>query len=133
MAERIEQIIQNETCKNPSYFLEPLTIFMSNDIISVVADDFSKDGVGMKLVADVRSKLLTQGIKLPIVRLRDLMELRPREFIIMTYDIVMYQEDISDEKEISSEYLIEKLEETFRLKYNEFLNVCENKAKVVAQ
>ncbi len=126
MAERMEQIIQNETCKNPGYFLEPLTIFMSNEIISVIAEDFSKDGVGTKLAADVRSKLLAQGIQLPIVRLRDLMGLKPREFIIMTYDTVMYQEDISDEKEISAEYLIEKLEEAFRLKYNAFLNIAEN-------
>ena len=123
MTERVEQIIQNAKCKNPSYFREPITVFMSTDIVSVVAEDFVKDGVGCKHIADIRCHLSEQGIILPIVRLRDLKELKPREFIILNYDNIMYQEDIPEEKEISSKYLIEKLEETFRLKYNEFFNV----------
>ena len=114
MKERIEQIIQNEKCKNPSYFREPITIFMSTNIVSVVAEDFLKDGIGCKHIADLRSHLSTQGMILPTVRLRDLKELKPREFIILNYDNVMYQEDIPEEKEISSEYLIEKLKEIFR-------------------
>ena len=116
MPERINQIIQKEKCKNPSFFQEPLTIFMSFDIIYEIEDDFAQDGIMVKLVADVRTKLSTQGIILPVVRFRDLEELKPREFIIMTYDNVIYQEDITNEKEISSKYLIEKLEETLRLK-----------------
>ena len=123
MEERTEQIIQNEKCKNPSYFQEPITIFMSTDIVAVVAGDFTKDGIGCKHIADIRSHLSEQGIIFPTVRLRDLKELKPREFVILNYDKIMYQEDIPAEKEISSKYLIEKLEKTFRLNYNEFLNV----------
>ena len=126
---KFEQIIQNEKCKNPSYFLEPITVFMSTDIVSLVAEDFAKDGIGCNHIADIRFHFSEQGMILPTVRLRDLKELKPREFIILNYDNVMYQEDIPEENEISSKYLIEKLEETFRLNYNEFLYVCENRAK----
>ena len=118
MEERMKQIIKNEKCKNPSYFREPITIFMSTDIVTVVAEDFAKDGIGCKHIDDIRLHLSEQGIILPIVKLRDLKELKPREFIILNYDNVMYQEDIPDENEISSKYMIEKLEETFRLNYN---------------
>jgi len=125
MEEKMKQIIQNEKCKNPSYFQEPVTVFMSTNIVSLVAEDFVKDGIGCKHIADVRFRLSEQGITLPTVRLRDLKELKPREFIILNYDNVMYQEEIPEEKEITSKYLIEKLEESFRLNYNEFINVCE--------
>ncbi len=89
----------------------------------VVTEDFAKDGIGCKHIADVRFQLSEQGIILPTVRMRDLKELKSREFVILNYDNIMYQEDIPNEKEISSKYLIEKLEEAFRLNYNEFLNV----------
>lgn len=133
MSERMDQIVQNEKSKNPDFFKEPVTIFMGNDIISVIAEDYlTEDSIGVKSLFNVRSMLSTQEIVLPTVRLRDLMELNPREFIIVSYDIVLYQEDIPEEKEISSVYLSEKLEETFRLKYVEYLKICADKTEVTA-
>ncbi len=129
MPERLEQFMQDKEYIDLGYFLDPVTLFMGSDIISAInqADAFfASEGVGTKQIEYARLRLSKQGIALPLVRLRDL-KLKPREFIIAFYDVLMYQEIIPDEEEISSKYMVDRLEETFRLKYDEFLKISRNR------
>lgn len=123
MTESNDPLIQNEIWKNLRNSLEPLALVFGADIVPAMAEAFSEDGEGLRLMSDTRLKLSKEGILLPIVKLKDWTELKPREFVVLAYDNVVYQEIISEETEITADYLITKLEETVRTKYDEFLNV----------
>ncbi len=123
MTESNDPLIQNEIWKNLRNSLEPLALVFGADIVPAMAEAFSEDGEGLRQMSDTRLKLSKEGILLPIVNLKDWTELKPREFVVLAYDNVIYQEIISEETEITADYLIHKLEETVRAKYDEFLNV----------
>ncbi len=60
---------------------------------------------------------------MPIVRIKDQLELKQREFMVLAYENVLYQEIVPKAQEISAGYIIRKLEKTVRNHYGEILTV----------
>lgn len=77
----------------------------------------------VELISNLRLRLSREGILMPIVRLSDWIQLKPREFIILAYDNVLYHEEIGENKLISIEYIVQKLEEVVRQNYAEIINI----------
>ena len=65
------------------------------------------DGSFVKLVSDLRLSLSMDGILMPIVRLRDWIKLKPKEFMILAYDNILYHEIIPEDQPVSAEYIIQ--------------------------
>ena len=77
----------------------------------------------VELISNLRLRLSRDGILMPIVRLSDWIQLKPREFIILAYDNVLYHEEIGENKLINVEYIVQKLEEVVRKNYAEIINI----------
>jgi len=77
----------------------------------------------VELISNLRLRLSRDGILMPIVRLSDWIQLKPREFIILAYDNVLYHEEIGENKLINVEYIVQKLEEVVRQNYAEIINI----------
>lgn len=118
MTEFDDPQIQNEIWWNLRHSLDPLAIEFGEEIVSAYIDNKF-----VKTAYDLRLRLSTEGILMPIVKLRDWIRLKPREYIITAYDNVLYHEIIADEQPISAEYMFEKLEAVVRNHYGEILNV----------
>ena len=84
----------------------------------------------VELISNLRLRLSRDGILMPIVRLSDWIQLKPREFIILAYDNVLYHEEIGENKLINVEYIVQKLEEVVRQNYAEIINIDIIKALV---
>ena len=84
----------------------------------------------VELISNLRLRLSREGILMPIVRLSDWIQLKPREFIILAYDNVLYHEEIGENKLINVEYIVQKLEEVVRQNYAEIINIDIIKALV---
>lgn len=77
----------------------------------------------VELISNLRLRLSREGILMPIVRLSDWIQLKPREFIILAYDNVLYHEETRENKLINVEYIVQKLEEVVRQNYAEIINI----------
>lgn len=110
--------IQNEIWWNLRHSLDSLAIEFGEDIVAAYVDNKF-----VKTAYDLRLRLSTEGILMPIVKLRDWTKLQPREYIITAYDNILYHEIIADGQPISAEYMFEKLEAVVRNHYGEILNV----------
>ncbi len=110
--------IQNEIWWNLRHSLDPLAIEFGKDIVAAYIDNKF-----VKTAYDLRLRLSTEGILMPIIKLRDWTKLKPREYIITSYDNILYHEIIADGQPISAEYMFEKLETVVRTRYDEILNV----------
>ena len=84
----------------------------------------------VELISNLRLRLSREGILMPIVRLSDWIQLKPREFIILAYDNVLYHEEIGENKLINVEYIVQKLEEVVRQNSAEIINIDIIKALV---
>lgn len=109
--------IQSEIWRNLRKAVNPLGIGFGEEILPVILE------ADLKMIADLRIRLSRQGILMPVVRVYDELSLKPREFRVMAYNKVLYQEIISPEIEISLEYIVRKLEETVLSRYDEILSV----------
>lgn len=118
MTEFDDPQIQNEIWWNLRHSLDPLAMEFGVDIVAAYLDNKF-----VKTAYDLRLRLSTEGILMPIVKLRDWTKLKPREYIITAYDNVLYHEIIADDQPISAAYMFEKLETVVRTHYGEILNV----------
>ncbi len=110
--------IQNEIWWNLRNSLNPLVIAFGNDIVPVFIDEQY-----VETISELRLRFSKEGILMPIVRIQDMLNLKPREFMILAYDNILYQEIIPENEEISTENIIQKLEVSVRNHYGEILNV----------
>ena len=106
-----------EVLKNLRFSLEPLVLSFGKDLVQAFLD-----GDYMGLVAEQRVKLSWEGILLPVVRLRDDMELEPCEFVIKIYDKILYRENIQETDETVLEHMIRILGSVVKEHYGELLN-----------
>lgn len=97
--------------------LEPLKLIFGKDVVPAFLDNRFVDKI-----LDVRVKLAWEGILLPTVQIRDESCINPKEFYILSYENVLYKEELSDINEETADYMVKKLEETVRAKYGEILN-----------
>ena len=98
--------------------LDTLSIVLGEDFIPSLSND-----VHVKQIANLRLRLSREGILMPVVRIRDWNQLKPREFIILAYDNVLFNEEISVDQSITMDYIIQKLEEVVRQRYGEIISI----------
>lgn len=110
--------IQSEIWRNLRTALEPLMIIFGQDIVPAFMDNAFVDKI-----VDLRLRLSREGLLMPIIKIQDRLNLKPREFMILAYDNILYQEIISEEQDISADIIIQRLESTVRTRYDEILNV----------
>lgn len=73
-------------------------------------------------IQEIRKRLSCEGILMPIVRISDWSPLKEQEFMILSYQNVLYSQVIETLQEGTPDYMFQKLEETVREKYHEILN-----------
>ena len=59
---------------------------------------------------------------MPIIQIRDEACIKPKEFYILSYENVLYKEELTGISEETVGYMVKKLEETVRAKYWEILS-----------
>ena len=117
--------IEKEIWWNLRNSLSALSIVFGSDYVPSWNNDKH-----VELISNLRLRLSREGILMPIVRLSDWIQLKPREFIILAYDNVLYHEEIGENKLINVEYIVQKLEEVVRQNYAEIINIDIIKALV---
>lgn len=97
--------------------LEPLELVFGVEIVPLFMDN----GFVPK-IAGLRRELAAEGILLPVMRLRDHVRLQPREFMILASSNVLYAETLEAVSAEKLDYIMGKLGETVRGRYDEILN-----------
>lgn len=101
--------------------LEPLKIIFGMEIMPAFVDALEGDRY-IEKVSQLRQRLAGEGTLLPIVRMMDQPCIKPKEFYILSYENVLYQEEVEQVDETTFDYILGKLEETVREKYAEILD-----------
>ena len=115
--ESSEKAIQHEIGKNLNSCLQATELIFGMKLVSLFIDNQY-----VSKIMEMRKRLSRTGTLLPIVRLRDDERLEEREFMILAYDNVLYSEVLETIDEGTLDYMLQKLEETVREKYDEILN-----------
>ncbi len=109
--------IQDEIWRRLRNCMEPLELVFGKDLVSAFSDDSFTE-----LIVEWRRKLADEGILMPVVRVRDQFLLEPNEFMVLSYQKVLYSEQIEQVNENTCEYMIAQLGKTVREKYADILN-----------
>jgi len=109
--------IEKEIWWNLRNSLDALSIVFGEAFISSWSND-----VHGKQIPDLRLRLSKEGILMPIVKIQDWDQLKPREFIILAYDNVLYHEEIAEDQPVTVDYTVLKLEEVVRQHYGDILS-----------
>ena len=108
---------ENEIWKNLRNCLEPLELIFGKELVPAFMDNSYEQ----EIVA-VRKNLSREGILMPLVRVRDELQLKPREFMILSYQKVLHAEEIEETGEDARRLMINSLEQIVRQKYMDILN-----------
>lgn len=108
---------ENEIWKNLRNCLEPLELIFGKELVPAFMDNSYEE----QIVA-VRKNLSREGILMPLVRVRDELQLKPREFMILSYQKVLHDEEIKETGEDARRRMMDSLEEIVRERYADILN-----------
>ncbi|MCM1025228.1 MAG: FHIPEP family type III secretion protein [Roseburia sp.] len=111
-----DQKAQGEILKFLRGSLNPLQLLIGLELVPLFRDGGFVEKVGGK-----RRELAAEGILMPVLRIMDQMLLNPKEFMIVAYDNVLYHETLKELPE-NPDYIIGKLGEIVRSRYDEILN-----------
>ena len=117
ITENNDEKSQNEIWINLRSCLEPLELTFGKNLVSAFMD-----GSYMEQIVQVRKNLSAEGVLMPLVHVRDNMNLEPEEFVILSYRRELYRGTISQGTESVCKCMMEILEKTVREKYAEILN-----------
>lgn len=117
LTENNDVAIQNELLKKLRNSLEPLALYFSKELVKSVTKQPMQE-----YIAEQRSLLASEGILMPLVRLMDWESLMPGEFMVLSYDRILYQETINATDENTCRYMAEKLGHTVQDRYGDILN-----------
>jgi len=109
--------IQLEIGANLRNSLEPLELIFGEKLVP-----FFEDNQFAGRIMELRKKLSRQGIWLPVFRIRDEMELKEQEFMVLAYRNVLYSEVMETIGEGTLDYMLQKLGEILPVKYYEILS-----------
>lgn len=111
------QVYSEEVLENLRYRLEPLSLIFSMDLVPLFVD-----GDYMERVSKLRLELSRDGILTPVIRLRDDMRLESKEFMVMTYDRVLFRDKVENVDDSVLERMFCALERAVRENYGLILN-----------
>lgn len=97
--------------------LEPLELIFGKELIPLFMDENYVDEIG-----NLRLKLSREGFLLPVLRIRDELNLDGCQFMILSYQNVLYSERLERIDERTLHYITEKLGGCIREKYFEVLS-----------
>lgn len=117
MEEKGNSEIQNAIGENLRNSLEPLELIIGEKLIPLFEDNEFVDDV-----KELRFQLSYEGFLLPVLRIRDIPELEEYEFMILSYQNILYSEKLTCVEENSLHDIIGKIGECIREKYFEILN-----------
>lgn len=108
---------ENEIWKNLRNCLEPLELIFGKELVPAFMDNSYEEQI-----VTVRKNLSREGILMPLVRVRDELQLKPKEFMILSYQKVLHDEEIKETGEDARRRMMDSLEEIVREKYVDILN-----------
>lgn len=109
--------IQNIIGENLRNTLEPLELIFGKELVSLFTD---KQYV--EEIKNLRFQLSYEGFLLPVFRIRDELKLDEQEFMILSYQNVLYSENLTCIDENALHYVIAKIGDCIREKYFEVIN-----------
>lgn len=118
VVEKKEGTVRFKVKDNLRLAMKPLELRFGKGLI----DTFMGDNRYGDIVAEVRERLSREGILMPIVWIRDDLQMEEQEFMILSYENVLYSETLETIDENTMEYMFRKLEECVRSKYYEIIN-----------
>ncbi len=117
ITENNDEKAQKEIWLNLRNCMEPLELTFGKGLVPLFTDDSC---VGQ--VVQVRKNLSKEGILMPLVRVKDDLNLSSCEFAVLSYRNVLYSEILSGQKVTDSGYIMECLEKTVREQYADIIN-----------
>ncbi len=118
VTEKKDGKVHFETEDNLRLAMEPLELSFGKGLL----DTFVGNNRYVDIVAATRAKLSREGILMPIVRIQDNFQLDAQEFMILSYQNILYSEVLETIDENTIEYMFQKLEECVKNKYYEIIN-----------
>ncbi len=117
ITENDDKNAQNEILENLRNCIEPLELTFGEKLISIFMDNSY-----IEQVVQVRKDLSKMGILMPLVRVRDDLQLTQREFAIISYNKILYHEKLPDNTDDSCLYIMKCLKRTVKENYADILN-----------
>lgn len=117
ITENNDEKAQNEIWANLRNCLEPLELTFGKGLVSAFTDHSY-----VEQIIQVRKNLSREGMLMPLVRVRDDLQLEPQEFAVLSYRKVLYHETMAENTDTACQYIMDCLEKTVREKYAEILN-----------
>ncbi|MDE7044647.1 MAG: FHIPEP family type III secretion protein [Acetatifactor sp.] len=119
-----QNVLENGDCEfqrvigeNLRNTLQPLELVFGKDLVSQFSDQKYVDEIRA-----LRLKLSHGGFLLPVFRIRDELRLESKEFMILSYQNILYSETLGSTGENTLHYIVEKLGECIQEKYFEIIN-----------
>ena len=109
--------VQEEISRKLRDSLEPLALYFGSELAMSVLKHPMQE-----YISEQRMLLAAEGILMPLVRMMDQGDLVPREFVILSYDRILYRETVDITDEDACRYMAEKLGTTVQEKYGDILN-----------
>lgn len=117
IAEKNNYEIQHNIGENLRNSLEPLELIFGEELVPLFAD---KQYV--EEIKTIRFQLSYEGFLLPVFRIRDELRLDKHEFMILSYQNILYSEKLTCIDENTLHYIIERVGDCIREKYFELIN-----------
>lgn len=117
IAENNDEKSQDEIRTNLRNCLEPLELAFGKNLVSVFMDESY-----VQQIVQVRKNLSAEGILMPLVRVRDDMNLEAEEFRILSYRRELFRGTPPQGADCICNYMTEILEKTVRENYAKILN-----------
>lgn len=117
IAEKNYSEIQNIIGENLRNSLEPLELVFGKELVPLFTD---KQYV--EEIKNLRFQLSYEGFLLPVFRIRDELKLDEQEFMILSYQNILYSENLTCIDENTLHYVIAKIGDCIREKYFEVIN-----------
>ena len=97
--------------------MDTVKLILGEEVVAAFVDNRFVDKI-----LKVREELAWKGILLPRVRIRDEKCIKSKEFYILSYENVLYKEELTEINEETADYIVKQLEKTVQAKYKEILN-----------
>lgn len=117
VAEKNNYEIQHSIGENLRNSLEPLELIFGEELVPLFADKQYVDEI-----KTIRFQLSYEGFLLPVFRIKDELRLDKHEFMILSYQNILYSEKLTCIDENTLHYIIERVGDCIREKYFELIN-----------